>query len=643
MKTWRLLLSMLLTVVALAALGWLLHADAVAVQTPPPPVSTEAGGAPTTGVLSADELIGIRSVGESSVTTEQCYKADKTQELCFQVHNGSTDFEWLRSVRVTFPSGTSYPWTSWTASCKQQDATDSTGNPVHFSCDGASVQHQVVYTDTDFDGYGEIAPGASWGFCVDVAVPTDYSGDRWVHWGVQGDKYGGEPHEVTGSFLMEQCTPLMLKPSSREAEGCNGVPQHHVFELWNDTGSGGTFRLSYEVPSGNASFGGADEFVLGDGEILTFTTILTPDQSLTAGDRVTATLRVSGNGKEDSSDIYKTVSETGGWEMRPASPVATMDNVVVWARHDGGLWSIGGFGSKGATQRYDLGSQTWTTHAVEMSPTIEYPMDGCYGRDGDDHEVVVLFPDTIVTPTIHRYDITADEWETDTIPTPFNEGRWGMDIVSLYNNPTAGYENICYLSGGSTETGGGRVKNLFAYYPATNTINYLGNYTHIITGFNFHASWFVPWIGSGDGAICVAGGVDFHAGVTADTECYDIAKHEFREKNVDLGPLPEPWWGMADGWRMRLGRYQIWLANGVAQNGTLLPVSAYADEFSGGFHYGPALPKGLYRLEGDGASGVFYAEQGAAGGFLYSGNNLVMQECPLCHVYLPVTLRDHSG
>ncbi|OQY24719.1 MAG: hypothetical protein B6I34_03265, partial [Anaerolineaceae bacterium 4572_32.1] len=43
---------------------------------------------------------GILSVAGSTVTTEQCYQDNKTQTLCFTVHNGSTDGEWIRSVRL---------------------------------------------------------------------------------------------------------------------------------------------------------------------------------------------------------------------------------------------------------------------------------------------------------------------------------------------------------------------------------------------------------------------------------------------------------------------------------------------------------------------------------------------------------------
>ena len=101
---------------------------------------------------------------------------------------------------------------------------------------------------------------------------------------------------------------------------------------------------------------------------------------------------------------------------------------------------------------------------------------------------------------------------------------------------------------------------------------------------------------------------------------------------------------MADGWQTYHGRYQIWIANGVAQDGTLLPASAYADETSGGFAYGPELPVGLYRLEGDGWDGQFFIEQGAAGGFNGCIHNQLLVQCPGCaEIYLPVILRNYAN
>jgi hypothetical protein len=587
---------------------------------------------------SANPLLGlgINSISDSTVTTEGCYESGNTQSLCFAVHNGSTDAEWLTRVRLTFPALLG----AWTVSCNWQDTTDSSGNPVHFDCH--ATDNEVVYTDNDSDGFGEVTAGSSWGFCVDVTVPGAYFGPRVINWGLSGDNEPGSdpPHDITAALNIKECTPLMLKPDSLSVEGCNGVTQTHTFEMWNNSGNSGTFALTYDVYPEGSLFTGPSSLDLAAGEIVTFTVWVKPDFFLKAGERVTATLQASGGGFADGSTIANTITDFAGWQGRVSSPVPTMDNVVVWASYqDGGLWSIGGYGAKGATQRYDPESDTWITHTVEMSPTIEYPMDGCYGLNDAEHETVVLFPDTILTGTLHIYDITADGWYTKPVPIGFPDGRWGQDIVSLLSVPGVN-QNLCYISGGSTQEGGGRVKNLWRYRPDLNQTEYLGNFTFVNTGFNFHASWYVPWVGD-DGAICVGGGIDFKSNVVNATQCYDLKASQFNGPNANLGPLPEPRWGMADGWQFHDGRYQIWIANGVAQGGTLLPTSAYADETTGGFVRGPDLPVALYRLEGDGWMGHFYTEGGAAGGFSYSAHNQLLMRCPECHeIYLPLTIRD---
>jgi hypothetical protein len=99
---------------------------------------------------------------------------------------------------------------------------------------------------------------------------------------------------------------------------------------------------------------------------------------------------------------------------------------------------------------------------------------------------------------------------------------------------------------------------------------------------------------------------------------------------------------MADGWQIRYGEYQIWIANGVAQDGTLIQASAYADATTGGFVYGPAPGTALYRMEGDGFFDSFYMEQGAAGGFSYTSHSQVLEKCPWCsNCFLPLVLRNY--
>jgi hypothetical protein len=602
--------------------------------------SLHAAGAVTATVFSPQD-IGPTSIAGSTVSTVNCYQSGQTQTLCFTVYNGSPDAEWLDLVRLTFPAVLG----NWVVSCQQQDAVDSSGAVVNMAC-STSAANEVLYVDSENETptpIGEISAGSSWGFCVNVTVPSAYDGPRIVNWGLSGDEEPGStpPHELAGTLEMEQCTPLMLSPASLLVEGCNGVAQEHEFALWNNTGSDGTFDLTYQVPSGNATFGGPSSMTLSAGEVITFLAELEPDLCLGPGDTVAAALQVAGNGHTDGSELAQTITEVAGWGTRQATLIPSMDSVVVWASHaDGGLWAIGGYGAKGATQRYDPELDTWTLHASEamITPTIEYPMDGCYGLNGAGEEIVVLFPDTILTGLLHIYNITQDTWDTAPVPAFYpSEGRWGQDIVSLLNTPGV-HQNLCYLSGGADQVGGGRTRDLWVYNPAGNTGQYLGSFPAEVW-FNFHASWFVPWVGS-DGAICVGGGIDHKSQINDITQCYDLQAGVFLDPNANLGPLPQPWWGMADGWQIQEGRYQIWMANGVDQNGGLLPKSAYADATTGGFALGPELPVGLYRLEGDGWNGQFYTVQGAAGGFSYSAHNQLLVACPACsRCYLPLVLK----
>ena len=602
--------------------------------------STDPVSATTAASLStAASETGILSVSGSTVGTEECYQENKSQTLCFTIYNGSTDGEWIKSVRLTFPTAAG----NWQVSCNSafDDPTDSIGYVVNFNCTEPLV-NEVLYQSGDGDGYGEISNGASWQTCVDLSIPAGYNGDRYVAWELTGDDTP-TPGTETGQTKIAQCTPLWFKSTTQEIEGCNGITQTHTFELWNFSAGSDTFDLTYDVSPEGSVFTGPSSFEMSTGDVVTFVVWLKPDFFLETGQQMTATLTASGNGESDSTTLINTITDLGGWQALTDTLAATMDNVVVWASEiDDGLWSIGGLGSGGATQRYDPTNQTWQTFQAEtvISPVIEYPMDGCYGLNGDGHEVVVLFPDTIVTGTLHVFDISTKSWYTESIPTGYpEEGRWGYDAVSLLNHTG---ENTCYLSGGSTEEGGGRTKDLWTYYPATNTIGPYKSFSASIW-FGFHASWYVPWVGS-SGAICVGGGVDHNSQINSATQCYDLATETFNAANADLGPLPEPWWGMADGWQTYNGQHQIWLANGVSQDGQLLPASAYASETSGGFVYGPELPVELYRLEGTGYNGQFFTVGGSQGGFWYSQHNMLLVQCPQCQkVFMPVTLRNHEN
>jgi hypothetical protein len=518
----------------------------VAVQS----MSVQSTLATTPSVFASGPAMEVGTLDISGSGVEplgfSCYEAGKVQFLCFTVYNGSTDAEWLDGIKMTFPSGPP----AWDVSCGTWDNVDSIGNPAIFTCGYVTPGSEIFFVDNDIEipAIGEISAGSSWGFCVLATIPGGYTGPQPIGWELSGDEDGSPPHNIAGETMIEECAPLMLNPSSVLVEGCNGMTQTLTFELWNHHAGNGTFDLGYYVPSGNAAFIGPPDFYLSNGSVVTFTVELAPDRCLRPGEQVMASIEVAGSGGGDFSTIEHTITSFSGWQTLPyTSPVPSMDSAVIWASHaDGGLWVIGGYGSGGATQRYDPGSGAWTLHASEVAiaPTIEYPMDGCYGLDGPDpdtaHEIVVLFPDTIVTDSLHVYDITADSWYTRPIPSFFPPdyiGHWGYDVVSLLNNPAVkpgiADRNMCYLSGGNSKgSGGGTTRNLWRYDPETNGGEYVGDYPGNVW-FDFHASWYVPWVGD-DGAICVAGGVDHNQQVNNVSQCYDLGGGSLE--------LPMPTW-----------------------------------------------------------------------------------------------------
>ena len=577
-----------------------------------------------------------RSIASAFVRAETCYQAGFTWQMCFSVHNATADGEWLDLVRLTFPTALG----AWSIACKSQNATDSAGYLVNLTCNvNPSKPEEVMYTDNDIEpnSIGEISPAASWEFCIDATIPAGYTGPRILNWGLSGDEQSGtaSPHDITGTSTMEVCRSVMLAPLHLTIDGCNGIPQTRNFEIWNNTGANQTFLMNYNVSSGNALLDGPASLAVASDARVIFAVTLEPDVCLDSGETVTATVNATNNGDSDTATITQNILDFSSWDMQTALPVATFDHAVAWAKHDGGLWSIGGL--TGLTQRYDPPTQSWTTHTPEPTPQIQSPMDGCYGLDDQGHEVVVLFPDSITTPAVlHRYDITDDAWDILAVPTGFPGGRYGQDIVSLYNITG---DNLCYISGGAASPGGGNVNNLWSYNPANNITIYLGNFTYFPTGFNQHASWYVPWIGTG-GAICVGGGLNYQQGITRDTQCYDLALSQFNAPNADLGQLPELWYGMADGWSTHRGRHQIWIANGMDQNGTLLWASAYADRTTGGFVTGPLPAMDGASSEGDGWNGQFYVLGGVRYyplvGIAPQVNNQTLEQCFDCgaHYYV---------
>ena len=170
-RAWSRLLSTAVLGMALMALLLMDSGGGLAQQVSTSPGSephhvTLTGPAPfppapaASGKVEGSTPSSIASLSGSHVETHNCYQANRTQTFCFTVYNGSTDWEWLDQVTLTFPDDPN-GLPAWTvSSCNFQQGIDSLGHTVNFSCTPSG--NQVIYADSDADGYGEIAPDASW-------------------------------------------------------------------------------------------------------------------------------------------------------------------------------------------------------------------------------------------------------------------------------------------------------------------------------------------------------------------------------------------------------------------------------------------------------------------------------------------------
>lgn len=275
---------------------------------------------------------------------------------------------------------------------------------------------------------------------------------------------------------------------------------------------------------------------------------------------------------------------------------------------------------------YDTVTETWSEGVPAPYPGPGNPYDGAVGLDDSGEPVILFFPSFswgAQTNRIFRYRIHDANW--DSVPLPGNFPAQQLiehDMVSLLTHTG---DNVCYLTGGQSRDSSG-VDNhrwLWEYRPDSNTMQFLGDFTHV-DSFWEHASFFVPWIGK-RGAICVVGGVgyddgEYHSDGFRDTQCYDIHAGVFRLPNTDIPPLPTPIKQAAD---LQLG-HALWIAGGKhngnssARTYALTPNDTY-------WKHDSKLFLSVSECEGVAANGDLYV----CGGWYYSTRTWFTQRLPL--------------
>jgi hypothetical protein len=112
------------------------------------------------------------------------------------------------------------------------------------------------------------------------------------HWPCSDDQYTPAGQSACDQYVNPQAEipacaivpGVYLLPESQEAPGCNGVPQEHTISLLNNTGTSGTFNLTYSVPSADGTLTGPATVTANQMEVVPFVVTLTPDLCVPNGE-----------------------------------------------------------------------------------------------------------------------------------------------------------------------------------------------------------------------------------------------------------------------------------------------------------------------------------------------------------------------
>jgi len=530
----------------------------------------------------------------SSVTTTDGYIPGGTLTMCFVAANGSPDIEWATQVGLQFPD-------DWTLACAWQDANDSYGHPVAFTC--SAFSNTVSYDDSDGEG-GEIYDGATWGFCLDVTAPAAASGVQPVQWQITGDQYGSPPHTVTGTLQINELpTGVYLLPESLTASGCSGLPQTHTLRLLNHTGANGTFDLTYALDHpAYGSLSGPATVQADEGQSTPFTVTITPNLCLPNLLPVTGSVIASGNGYSDATVITKTVRTGSYWQLETPHPYGLFDWVVESAvdPDDGQEYLYVTGGNVTPMFRYDPRTRSWATLA--SAPDFLYDAGDGVAYNG--HIYARTDGQANTRGRLFDYDIANDSWSTTPVPRTVTDRMW-YEAVEL--------DGWIYFIGGSADGGWTASAEVNRYNPSTRVWQSVAS---LITPRFLAMSWVY------NGRIYVAGGVD-GSNLLSSTEVYDPATNTWTEDAEQFAPLPTAWLGAADA--IRNGD-ELWMMGGYS--GGFTAETLYWTPADNTWHAGPALLQDASQAEADALLGDLYVIGGFNGAWLNTNQHLIV--CPQC-------------
>ncbi len=594
-------------------------------------VSTGAAPKPTLNHSGIESLSGSKVTFDPTSGGDSCYAPATPQTLCFKSETYSPDWEYAYNNWIKFPTD----WIVSNVYVQGSPVCDSGGSWGSFSWSFQTPPYEINVEHLRFhENNGDHCLTT---YCVDV-TPAAGANPAEISWYFDGDKYGFAPHNPCSSdgytpagqnacdemvnlpAEISVCSPyVVLTPPLIETSGCHGEAQSHILTIMNMTGAESTFNITY-----NKDFPGAirgpSEITLADGESTNFEVSLDPHICTDDADYV-ATVSVSNGIFSDETTInLRVFSEIHEWQQISANPIMLMDNVL--AGYAGKVWSIAGYGTPNGVSTYDPALDVWTIIPDSVPPWgyPSYPRSGCQMGNR-----VFIYGDSQGTYTgLWSYNMATNTW-TSVTPSgtpPPSTGIWAPAWVADTST------GVCYMTGGATAAGGGNLTSVYAYDTIANT--WLPGLPAFTSARDFHAAFLYTRPTDAHKLLCVAGGINIDSVAFDSTQCYDFSTASWNAENVDLGLLPNAWWGM--GYTQRNG--ELWVLGGANDSG-IYNQSAYYDIEGGEWVVAGPLPSGpVYRTAAVTLGDTVYHVGGSTSGFSPTGlsDKRVDTICPACEL-----------
>ncbi len=278
------------------------------------------GAAPRPGG-GIESLSGSYVAFNPAVGGDTMYTPGTPQTFCFDAHSYTDDWEYVYNLWVKFPSDwmVTNVYVTGTPTCTGGGTWGTFAWSFQTSPYEVNISHPRYQATTDdclahycFDvisGGGALDSQESWywdGDGYNYAPHNPCSSDQYTPAGQNiCDEYIYPPADIPGCRCIEP--GLYLLPPTQQASGCNGVPQEHTLNLYNNTEATGTFTMTYSAPSANGALTGPPTVTADLGAQVGFTVTLTPDLCAVDGEVVVGQIDAAGNGYTNTATIVKTV------------------------------------------------------------------------------------------------------------------------------------------------------------------------------------------------------------------------------------------------------------------------------------------------------------------------------------------------